>query len=549
MPIAYFSKPPDEICSSIDCHITRKFGGLDWRAVILADRFKGKAMPTVGNTLVGILSMACEQGLKEPLVRFSINQLADRSGVARQQVKEDIDYLHNIRIETNTYEIRENGLKEGKIRSYYLLSEIEKDYYEKSVNGRTVAYTRTYGVWLHPRLFEILKEKGALRYFPLDAKIMHSLTGREAKLYMIIFNEMLGRKRWKFHLGDLRQQLSMTTCDTGKIKREIRRLMKGLIDKGTGITGYDLDDRLLTVYGSLKGKVSLETEYSEVKEPELTAEVAEKLQTNKDKSDPIEKAKACLSKVGFTASQINQYAERYYKRIPYLCRYLENADFGFRVNKAGWLRKKLDLKTYGDCIGTWDEDFAYDNGISIDEVRDWIGRIENSVSEKMKTGTDKNDLRRMAILDLLYMHRENCSDFDLIERLASYMYGIDFTKEELKQKGAEMASQKKLSEMERKKQDHLALRAQKQQQQEELDKEIEELKNNQEMQREYASNYISAKEGARRANYDPEDKWTKEKTAIEEKFKRAGLDLGVMIQEEQRRREKMSRTTVYEDDA
>jgi hypothetical protein len=334
MPIAYFRKPPDEMCSSIDCHITRNFDGvtygLDWRTVITEDKFKGMSMPTVGSTLVGILSMAFEQRLKEPHIQFTINQLAEKSGVARRQIKDDIEYLHKIRIETNAYAIKEDGLKEGKIRSYYLLSEVEEDYYEKKIDGKTVKCTRTYGVTLHSRLFEILKKKGGLRYFPLDAKIMHSLKGREVKLYMIIFNEMLGRPKWDFRLDDLRQQLSMTHCDMGKVKRQLNRSMEGLIKKGVGIDKYDLDDRHLTIYGNLKGKQikPINAEYTTMEqEPDLTTEVADKLKLTKDKDNPIEEAKACLSKVGFTKSQIDIYAERYHKRIPYVCKYLEEADF------------------------------------------------------------------------------------------------------------------------------------------------------------------------------------------------------------------------------
>jgi hypothetical protein len=160
----------------------------------------------------------------------------------------------------------------------------------------------------------------------------------------------------------------------------------------------------------------------------------------------------------------------------------------------------------------------------------WIGKIENSVNEKLETGTDKTNLRRTVILDLLYRHIDNWADTYLIKRLASYMYGIDFTKEELKQKGVEKAKQKKLTEVERKKQEQLG---EKQRQQEALDKEIAELKSNQEMQRDYIGIYISAIDRAKRAgrNHDERNRWTKEMTKIEDLFKQAGLDLGTLVRE------------------
>jgi hypothetical protein len=481
--------------------------------------------------------MACEQGLKEPRVRFSINQLADRSGVARQQVKEDIDYLHNIRIETNSYEIRENGLKEGKIRSYYLLNEVEKDYYERAVKGRTVTYTRTYGVWLHPRLFEILKEKGALRYFPLDAKIMHTLTEREVKLYMIIFNEMLGRNKWTFRLGDLRQQLSMTTNDIGKIKREIRRLMKGLIDKGTGIKRYDLDDRLLTVYGSLKGKVAIEAEYSEVKEPNLIAEVTERLQPTKDKGNPIEEAKKCLSKIAFTKSQINQYAERYYKRVLCIYDYIQKQDSAFNGKAGGWLRNILNLKSKDgyveNCIGQWDADYC----VAPEIMKEWVCRIENYVSKRMKQGDDKSTLRRKAIVDLLYRHKISSSD---IKDTVSYIYGDNMLggiDAELEKFRVELSRQHECNEKKR--------------QQEALDKEIAELKNNKQIQKDYVEKYMMGFEALRRAKGDKEQTewWTAEMTRIKDMFKKAGLDLGVMVQEEELRVKRVRENADYDDDA
>ena len=50
------------------------------------------------------------------------------------------------------------------------------------------------------------QKEGAMRHFPLDARTMHSLTGREATLYKIIFNEMLGRGKWR-HSGCIRGSL------------------------------------------------------------------------------------------------------------------------------------------------------------------------------------------------------------------------------------------------------------------------------------------------------------------------------------------------------
>jgi hypothetical protein len=136
-------------------------------------------MSTVPKTFNAITTLAMRQGFRSPVINIgSIENLAKVAGYrptsGNHIIKRDLDYLFDVSIETNVYQII--GVDKRKNRKRFHLIDIEEENEESGAQK----YHKIHRIKLNDIVFQAMKNRYA-RFFPITVKKFFSLTPYEMR--------------------------------------------------------------------------------------------------------------------------------------------------------------------------------------------------------------------------------------------------------------------------------------------------------------------------------------------------------------------------------